>query len=247
MTPRFASRAAALLIGDELLKGRVVEANLHGLAQTLNALGVELGRVVMVGDHVETIARDMASLSTEFDLVVTSGGVGPTHDDVTLEAVALAFATEIVEDPSTVQLLIKAYGRPLSPAHLRLARVPKGAQLATTADVEWPAIVFGNVWLFPGVPEIFRMKLDVLRAWVRGPGASHSRAVFTRVEEAALTPLLDRVVTRHREVAVGSYPKWFNESYKTKVTFDARDPAAVEVALEEFLAGLPEGAVVHLE
>lgn len=247
MTPRFASCAAALLIGDELLSGKVKEANLHELARTLNALGIELSRVVMVRDEVGTIARELGSLSRDYDLVVTSGGVGPTHDDVTLEAVALAFGVELEFDETTVGLIERAYGTPLSPAHRRMARVPKGAGLATAAGVEWPTVVYGNVWLLPGVPEIFRMKLDVLRAWVRGPCPFHSRAVYTRVDEPELAPLLDQIVASFPDVAVGSYPKWFDASYKTKITFDGRNRDAVERALESFIAELATESIARCE
>ncbi len=247
MTPRCASRAAALLIGDELLSGKVKEANLYGLAQTLSALGIVLVRVVIVRDEAGAIARELRELSQEFDLVVTSGGVGPTHDDVTIDAVALAFGAELTEDETIVRLLERTYGPALTPAHRRMARVPKGAGLATTEGVEWPTVVYGNVWLFPGVPEFFRMKLDVLRAWVRGPCPFHSRAVYTRIDEPKLAPLLDSVVAAFPQVAVGSYPKWFDESYKTKITFDGTSREAVEGAMAEFMSRLAAETIARVE
>jgi molybdopterin-biosynthesis enzyme MoeA-like protein len=122
-----------------------------------------------------------------------------------------------------------------------MALVPEGAELATTADVTWPTVVMRNVWVLPGVPEVFRMKLAVVRAWLSGPDPFVSRSAYTRIEEAELKPLLDRIVAAHPQVEVGSYPKWFDPSYKTKVTFDARDEVHVEAAFASFLALLPTG------
>jgi molybdopterin-biosynthesis enzyme MoeA-like protein len=113
--------------------------------------------------------------------------------------------------------------------------------LYTTAEVMWPTVVMRNVWLLPGVPEIFRMKLTVVRAWVRGQSPFVSKAVYTQLEEADLKPLIDAAAGAHPQVEIGSYPKWFDTTYKTKVTFDARDERSVEAAVAGFLATLPEG------
>ena len=121
------------------------------------------------------------------------------------------------------------------------------ARLLGTADIRWPTVVMNNVWILPGVPEIFRMKLAVVRAHLRGAEEFFGRAVFTLLEEAELKPLLDRVVEAHPEVEVGSYPKWFDPTYRTKVTFDGRQADAVQRALEALLALLPEGEPQRLE
>ena len=239
--------AATLLIGNELLSGKVREANLCELAHTLRALGIRLERVVMVPDDVEAIAAEVAVLSSQFDVVFTSGGVGPTHDDVTVEAVARAFGVATHVDPSVAQLLSDAYGEACSEAHLRMALVPDGATLTTNQEVPWPTVVMRNVWMLPGIPEVFRMKLSVIRSTLRGPAPFVSRAVFTRLDETDLKPLLDQVVEAYPDVEVGSYPKWFDPSYKTKVTFDARRPDRLESALAAFLELIPEPAVIRVE
>jgi len=239
--------AAALLIGNELLSGKVREANLFELAHTLRALGVQLVRVVMIPDDVEAIAAEVALLSRQYDVVFTSGGVGPTHDDVTIEAVARAFGVATHVDPSVAKLLSDAYGEACSEAHLRMALVPDGACLTTDDEVPWPTVVMRNVWMLPGVPEVFRMKLGVIRSTLRGPAPFLSRAVFTRLDEADLKPLLDQVVAAYADVEVGSYPKWFDPSYKTKVTFDARKPERLESAVSAFMELIPREAVIRVE
>lgn len=247
MTPVLANRAAALLIGNELLSGKVHEANLLALARTLRALGVRLERVVMIPDDIDTIAHEVKALSDAFDVVFTSGGVGPTHDDVTIQGIAQGFGVNAELDPTMEALLRKAYGERTTEGHLRMALVPHGAELRTTPEILWPTVLMKNVWVLPGVPEIFRMKLSVVRAWVTGPEGFVSRAVFTKMDEGDLKPLLDRVVAEHPDVEVGSYPKWFDPDYKTKVTFDARNRADVEAAFARFLALLPQGEPQRVE
>jgi molybdopterin-biosynthesis enzyme MoeA-like protein len=122
-----------------------------------------------------------------------------------------------------------------------MADVPEGAELAASDEVTWPALVVQNVWLLPGIPEIFRMKLALVRDRLRGGTPFTSRAVYTKMDEGDLKALLDRVVLAHPKVEVGSYPKWSDPSYRTKLTFDGLDAAAVESAVRAFLELLPAG------
>ena len=247
MTPRIARSAAAALIGDELLSGKISEQNALALARTLRALGISLGRAVLLPDDVATIAEEVRGLSADYDVVFTSGGIGPTHDDKTIEGVARAFGVDASIDPSLATLLRKTYGERCTDAHLRMALVPDGAELLTTTEILWPTIVMRNVWVLPGVPEIFRMKLSVVRAWVSGPRPFLSKAVFTNLEEPELKPLLDEIVEAHAAVHVGSYPKWFDASYKTKITFDSDDEASIDAAIARFLELLPDGEPQRVE
>ena len=247
MSQRVVQDAAALLIGNELLNGKVHEANLVELARTLRALGIQLRRVVMIPDEVDVIAKETRQLSDGHDVVFTSGGVGPTHDDVTIQGISQGFGVDPVVDERLKGLLSDAYGDKLTDGHLRMALKPDGAELTEGSDVKWPTIVFKNVWILPGVPEIFRMKLAVVREHLRGEQPFFTRAVFTKLDEAALKPLLDDVVAAHGEVDLGSYPKWFDDSYKTKVTFDGRREELVNAAFDAFVALLPAGANVRVE
>jgi molybdenum cofactor synthesis domain-containing protein len=236
-----ARTAAALLIGNELLSGKIHEANLVELARTLRAVGVDLRRVVMLPDEIDAIAEEVRALSAAHDVVFTSGGVGPTHDDITIEAVALAFGVKAVVHPDFERLLEQVYGDKMTEGHRRMALVPEGAELVSHEEVRWPTVLMKNVWVLPGVPEAFRMKLAVVRASVRGAARFVTREVFTKMDEPDLKPLLDRVVASHPDVGIGSYPKWFDTRYKTKITFDATNEAKVDAALAEFLSLLPAG------
>src|SRR6185436_2334848 len=231
--------AAALLIGNELLSGKIHEANLVELARTLRAVGVNLRRVVMVPDDLDVIAEEVRAMHPAFDVVFTSGGVGPTHDDITIEAVAKAFGVPAIIDPTFEAMLQEVYGDRMTDGHRRMALVPEGAELVVHHEVRWPTVLMKNVWVLPGVPEAFRMKLAVVRDRVRGMHHFVTREVFTRMDEPDLKPLLDRIVAGHPAVDVGSYPKWFDSRYKTKVTFDAKDEAIADAAVAEFVSLLP--------
>ena len=147
-----ARTAAALLVGNELLSGKVHEANLVNLARTLRALGVKLERAVMVPDDMQVIADEVRALSNGYDVVFTSGGVGPTHDDITLEAVALAFGVRAIIHPEFENLLHTVYRDKMTDGHLRMALVPEGADLVRHEETRWPTVRMKNVWVCPASP-----------------------------------------------------------------------------------------------
>lgn len=242
---RATETAALLLVGNELLSGKVQERNLEPLATTLRALGIRLERAVVIGDDRSLIADEVRAASARHHVVFTSGGVGPTHDDVTLEGVADGFGVPLEQHPHLVSLLRAVYGERCTAEHLLMARAPRGCELLSSPEVKWPTVVMRNVWVMPGVPELFRMKLAIVRDHLIGPVQLISRALFTHMEETELKPLLDRVVADHGEVEIGSYPKWFDPSYKTKVTFDGTREAAVEAAHAQLLGLLPPEALAR--
>jgi molybdopterin-biosynthesis enzyme MoeA-like protein len=239
--------AAALIIGNEILGGKIQEGNLIELARLLRSLGIELARVVVVSDDAATISREVSALSTAHDFLFTSGGVGPTHDDVTMAGVASAFHVPVVSHPELEEMLRLHFGKEIGAGHLRLAQVPQGAKLMSKPDALWPVTVIKNVWILPGIPEVFRMKLGIIREHLGGDTPFLSRAVYTNLEEADLTSMLDQIVRNHPAVEVGSYPTWSNAKYRTKLTFDGKDDAAIGRAVDEFLALLPDGEPQRVE
>jgi len=242
-----ARTAAALIIGNEILSGKIEEKNLAELARLLRELGIRLARVVVVPDEIDVIAREVTALSSTHDWLFTSGGVGPTHDDVTIEAVAKAFGVGVELAPEMSAMIRAHYAERCTENHLRMALVPVGASLETTDDVRWHTVRFRNVWCLPGVPEVFRLKLAVVKAHVGAAPRFVSLSVYTKMDEGDLKPLLDRVVAAFPGVDVGSYPKWHDPLYKTKITFDGRDEAQVRAAHDSFVATLPPGEPQPLE
>lgn len=231
-------RAAILLIGGELLSGRIQDENLVFLARELWSLGVDLERVVVVGDDASRIAREVRELAAAHDWVFTTGGIGPTHDDVTIEAVARAFDVAVVSAPSLEQRLRQFFAERLLPAHLRMARVPAGAVLEGDDDGSWPTVRKENVYILPGVPSILRRKFARLRETFRG-APYHRLTLELIADEASLAPILDRAAVRFApEVTIGSYP--IDE--RVTLTFEGRDLAKVEIAaraVERETGGLP--------
>jgi molybdopterin-biosynthesis enzyme MoeA-like protein len=220
----------------------VQEANVAQLARMLRGLGILLRRVVIVMDDVDTIAGEVRELASTHDWLFTSGGVGPTHDDVTIEAVSKAFGTPVVSSPRMEALLRDHYRERCTDGHLRMALMPEGAALEISPEITWPTIRLRNTWLLPGIPEVFRLKLPVVAAHIGSAGRAFvSHAVYVMMDEGALTPLLHRIVGEFRDVAIGSYPKWQGAAYKTMLTFDGRDESRILAARDAFVALLPAG------
>ena len=239
--------AALLLIGNELLSGKVQEQNLQPLAKMLRAQGIELARVVTVPDVLAQIAAEVRGLAAAHEWLFTSGGVGPTHDDVTMAGVAAAFDCPIVRHPDFEAKIRSQYGDRLKDAHLRMADVPAGSVLVTGNPPTWPVVRKENVWIMPGVPEVFRMKLALVQETLPKRTGFRTHSIYTNLDEGQLAPLLESVVAAFPEVEVGSYPKWFDPTYKTKLTFDGQNAAKVAEASDRFLALLPAGEPQKIE
>ncbi len=187
---------------------------------------------------------DLDALRHGHDYVFTSGGVGPTHDDVTIAAVARAFGRPVVSSPEIEELLREYLGERLTEGHLRMAEVPEGALLLHGSRGRWPTVRMDNVFILPGLPEVFRRKLGMLREHLVGGPPFISRAVHTASDEGEIAPLLERLVRDHPSVAIGSYPRWGDGPVRVAVTFDGPDRAAVDRAVEAFHQALPTDQIV---
>ncbi len=237
--------AGIILIGNEILSGKIADANAAYLCRELRELGVDVRRISVIPDEVAPIADEVARFSRDHDIVFTSGGVGPTHDDVTIEGVARALAVKVVRHPRLVGLLEGYYGDRLNEAHLKMAEVPEGAELVGGEPVRFPTIVMRNVYVLPGVPEIFRQKFDALRERFRDQPI-HLKNVFVRIGEGTLADHLNALLGDFPRLLLGSYPEFSNPEYKVKVTLESRDPGYVDNAVAELLRRLPAGALVKV-
>lgn len=246
-SPKIARTAAALVVGGELLSGKIRDENSYSLARALRSLGVDLVYVGIVPDDKKRIEEELLRQLAVVDIVFTSGGVGPTHDDVTVEAVASALGVEVDESPGFVAVLEEVYGERMTAAHRLMARVPRGAELLSTSDVRWPLVAADRVWMLPGVPELFRSKLAIVREHLRGPAPFHSEFVLLDAEEADIKDDLDVIVAAHPQVEVGSYPKWFDPTYKTRITFDGRQLELVHAAASELRRRLAHRVVGSID
>jgi molybdenum cofactor synthesis domain-containing protein len=242
-----AKTAGIILVGNEILSGKIQDANAAYLCRELRALGVEVRRIAVIPDEVDLIAHEVAAFSADYDLVFTSGGVGPTHDDVTIEGVARALGVDVVRHPTLVALLERYYqGKvTLTDAHLKMAEVPAGAELVSGETVRFPTILARNVWVLPGVPEIFRQKFDAVRERFRDEPI-HLANVYVSLGEGTLADYLNGLLHDFPRLLLGSYPEFSNPEYRVKVTLESRDRAYLDAALAEFLKRLPADAVVRV-
>jgi molybdenum cofactor synthesis domain-containing protein len=241
-----ARRAGIILIGNEILSGKIRDSNAHWLCSELRALGVDVQRISVIPDDVELIAAEVARFCAAFDVVFTSGGVGPTHDDVTMEGVAKALRVPVVRDERLVTRLRLRVRGPLNEARLRMAEIPEGADLVGGDDRMFPTVLAGKVYVLPGVPEIFRAKFEALRERFRDT-PFHLVSVFVDMPEGTLADYLNELLGRHPGLLCGSYPEFSNPEYKVKVTLESKDRALIERAAEDFVARLPREAVVRVQ
>jgi molybdenum cofactor synthesis domain-containing protein len=239
-----AKTAGIILVGNEILSGKIVDANAAYLCRELRQLGVDVRRISVIPDEVATIAEEVRVFSRDFDIVFTSGGVGPTHDDVTIEGVARAMDVPVVRHPTLMELLERYYNGAPTEAALRMAEVPEGAELVA-GSLRFPTVLMRNVYVLPGVPEIFRQKFDALRERFRDR-PFHLKCVFVRIGEGTLAAHLNDLLVDFPELLLGSYPEFSNPEYRVKVTLESQDGGYLTGALERLLARLPADAVVKV-
>lgn len=240
--------AAILLIGEELLSGKVEDENARFLVKALRALGVVTRRIEVVPDEPEEIVAAVRALSARFTHVFTSGGVGATHDDVTMPAVAEAFGMKLARHPDLSSLIRHSLGERFSERDLRMADLPEGAELhygPVEAVSVWPVVAVKNVFVLPGVPAILQRKFDLIADRL-ATDPIHGRALYVNDTEGRIAHHLDAVVAAYTEVSVGSYPHFHATDYMVKVTLDSRSPDRLEAAVAE-LAGRLGTLVVRSE
>lgn len=237
--------AALVVVGNEILSGKVADSNSTFLAQQLRALGVSLRRIVVVPDEVDVIAEAVGALAPTVDALFTSGGVGPTHDDVTIAGVAQALGRRVVRHPAIEQKLAEYFGGQLTAAHRKLAEVVEGTVLESS-HLSFPTFRVENVYVLPGIPEIFREKVLALRERLAGD-PFHLRVVYLRAMESAIAAYLDETLAHFPQLMLGSYPTLNDPEYRVRVTLESKDQAYVERALAALLALLPAESVVRTE
>lgn len=237
--------ASIIIIGNEILSGKVHDANSHYLAVELRALGVDVRRISVIPDEAEEIALEVSGASGEFDYVFVAGGVGPTHDDVTMEGIARGFGVGMVENARMLEALSARCGGKMNEALRKMALLPEGAEFFE-AEGAFPPVAVRNVWIFPGIPEFLRRKFSAIRERFRS-APFILRKVYVNEEECFIAHCLESVIVRFPDVMVGSYPKVGIPEYKVMVTIEATDEGSLKGAYEMLIGLLPEGVVVRSE
>lgn len=241
-----AKTAGIILIGNEILSGKVVDANATYLCREFRVLGVDVRKISVIPDEVELIAREVREFHHAYDWVFTSGGVGPTHDDVTIAGVAQGLGVRVVRHPDLAARLEAAYKGRLSDARLKMAEIPEGAELLAADQLVVPVLALKNVFVFPGVPEIFRQKFDAIKERFR-ERPFLLRSVYFRIGEGSLAEHLNAMLGQFPELLCGSYPEFSNPEYKVRVTLESKEPEYLEGALQYLLRRCPRDAVVRVQ
>jgi len=229
--------ACVLLIGDELLSGRTQDANLAFIARQLNEAGIHVREARVVPDDEDTIVTTLNEVRRRFDYVFTTGGIGPTHDDITADSIARAFGTELVMDPD-IEARIRRVGaergfsEEVLEASLRMARVPRGSRLIET-EVGAPGFAIENVYVMAGIPRVMQSMMQQLRPTLRGGRPKRSRSLGVYLGESMVANGLREIQARYPHIDLGSYPFQEQGRYGTTLVVRGEDEDAIEAMLEE--------------
>ena len=226
--------AAFLVIGDEILSGRTKDKNIGFLADYLTALGIDLREVRVVADDKQDIIDAVNALRARYTYVFTSGGIGPTHDDITAESIAEAFGVSLDLDPRAVSILESHYppGQ-FTPARQRMARLPAGSDLIENKVSKAPGFRIGNVHVMAGVPSIMQAMLDAVAPSLKTGRKMLSRTVDANMPESRIAERLAEIQNSHPQTLIGSYPKATDGKFTTQIVVRARDETLADAAAAE--------------
>ncbi len=238
--------AAVLIIGDEILSGRTQDVNLAHIARYLGVHGVNVAEVRVVSDVIEEIAAALNALRARYDYVVTTGGIGPTHDDITADAVAHAFGVKLYEHPEILAMMEK-WGGELTPARRRMARVPEGGGLVKNPVQGPPGFSIGNVFVLAGVPQIMRGMLEDVGPRLKGGAVTLSRMVrVTSSGEGVIAAPLEAVAKAHPAMSLGSYPFFGPEGYGSNLVLRGSNTSELAATVSELINALKAAGIENV-
>jgi molybdenum cofactor synthesis domain-containing protein len=238
--------AGIIIIGNEVLSGKIQDTNSYFLCTELRQLGVEVRKISTIPDVIEIIGKEVADFSDRFDFVFTTGGVGPTHDDVTIDGVAHGFGLNVVRHPEIERRMRERLGDQVNEARLRMTNVPEGAELLATEALFAPIVKIRNVFIFPGIPRILQERFHAIKERFRD-SPYLLKNVYLKYGEGVIADMLNAVLAKFPQLLLGSYPVLDNTDYKVKVTLESKDRDYLEHALESFLLSLPNDAIHRVD
>ena len=235
-----------IIIGNEVLSGKTQDTNSQFLCVELRRLGVEVQKISTIQDEIDLIGQEAAYFSKRFDFVFTTGGVGPTHDDVTIEGIAKGFSLPVVRHPEIEHRMRQRLGGDVNQARLRMANVPQGAVLLATDALFAPVVNIHNVYIFPGIPRILQERFHAIKERFRD-APYFLKNVFVRYGEGVIASALNDLLAKFPHLLLGSYPVLDLPDYKVKVTLESKDSNYLDNALKTLLASLPQDAVHRID
>jgi molybdenum cofactor synthesis domain-containing protein len=229
--------AALVIIGNEILSGRTKDANLAYIAAKLNAAGIRLAEARVVGDTEDQIVAAVNACRAAHDYVFTTGGIGPTHDDITAQSVARAFGLPLMRNPEAVARLQRRYSSAdLNEARLSMAEMPEGAVLVDNPVSGAPGFQIGNVFVLAGVPSIMQAMFDSILPMLKGGAPVLSRTVSCHLPEGAIAEGLSAIQRNFPEAEIGSYPFFRQGRFGTSLVIRAEESSILDRAAEELRA-----------
>jgi molybdenum cofactor synthesis domain-containing protein len=238
--------AGIVIIGNEILSGKVRDDNSFFLASELRSLGVHLERISIIPDNIEVIGKEVVEFSRKYDYVFTSGGVGPTHDDVTMEGIAKGFGVKLIEHQGIKNMLCSRFSDSVNSAVLKMANVPEGTEIIMNEDIRFPVICFRNIFIFPGIPEYMKNKFSLIRERFRS-SEFHLKRLFLNSHESSFAEILNEVVAENKDVDFGSYPVIGKPDFRVMITAESKLEKSLEKALNDLIRRLPEDIIVKIE
>jgi molybdenum cofactor synthesis domain-containing protein len=234
--------AGIIVIGNEILSGKTRDENSPYLVRQLRDLGVDVRKISVIADELDLISGEVREFTNTYDYVFTTGGVGPTHDDLTMVGIAAAFGRRLYRNADLEASLRHLYSKDLIDGNLRMADVPEGARLIGGKGTWFPVVAVENVYIFPGVPEILQRKFERIKETFR-EAPFHLQEIFLQADEGQIANILHRLLVEFPDLLLGSYPYFDNPVYSIKLTLESKDASYLDRAHARLVAALEE---IHL-
>lgn len=227
------SEIAVLVIGDEILKAQVEECNFFYIARCLLSRGYGVGEVRIVGDEVDTIAQAIRELCAQYQYVITSGGIGPTHDDVSMEGIAQGFDVQLQKHGQFREYFTRIHPEPLPRSVEKMTMLPEGSEIFGTQDGQWPLIRKENCIILPGLPELLKKKMVRLLEWLPAREPLRQAVLFLQTDEHFIAEELSQLQQHHPLLAFGSYPVTEEEDYNVRISISGTDTSQLKTSFEK--------------
>jgi molybdenum cofactor synthesis domain-containing protein len=238
--------AGIITIGNEILSGMVQDSNSFFLVSELKKLGVNTMRISVIPDDIEIIGNETSEFSKKYDYVFTSGGVGPTHDDVTMAGIAKGFRVKLIKHPELERLFRVRYGNNLNDAVIKMTEAPEGSEIISLEDMRFPVISFRNIFIFPGIPEYLRNKFSLIKERFRSSNF-YLKKLFLNANESDIAGILKMVDSENRNVSFGSYPVLGNPEYKIIITAESKSEDSLDTAVKQLLKRFSKDILVRAD
>jgi len=246
--------AGIIIIGDEILKGQTQDTNSHYMCKVLRSIGVVVSEICVIGDQLDVISSKVNSYSKTYDIVLTSGGIGPTHDDVTIAGIAQAFNDKLVLNPTLYEFCKNYFGdKPLNSPEMKLAHIPTSSKLHFGIDpntgnpMKFPLLAVKNVYIFPGIPLLLERQLDSTKHIFKSDDVFYSETLLVKIHENQIAQILTACAEKYKPfgLTLGSYPDLLNNYYKVKLIVESTNLSITNEAKTYLQKNLPSNVVLQ--